>query len=228
VLLQWLAPLLGQTDRRSGVAKAVESDVFASPRSHAPHDARPTNEDPKGSTFKNDLSHLDFESVYEAHFEYVWRNLYRLGVLPKDVDDAAHDVFLVVHQKLPEFDGKGSIRAWLFAIARRVAWHYRRSLARKRTESLSDEDPIDKGTLEQSDLQSKREAITLVHRILAQLPEERRSVFILAELEQLTIPVIAEMLQIPVNTAYSRLRLARRDFEQKLHQIDASARRISL
>jgi RNA polymerase sigma-70 factor (ECF subfamily) len=210
------------------VAKAVKSDVFESPRAHAPHETFSTHAEPSGAPLRNDLVALDFDTVYETHFEYVWRNLYRLGVLPKDVDDAAHDVFLVVHQKLPEFDGKGSIRAWLFAIARRVAWHYRRSLARKRTESLNDEDPVDKGTLEQSDLQSKREAITLVHRILAQLPEERRSVFILAELEQLTIPVIAEMLQIPLNTAYSRLRLARRDFEQKLRHIDASARRISL
>jgi RNA polymerase sigma-70 factor (ECF subfamily) len=204
VLLQWLAPLLGGSSRLSVAVADVPVE-------------------PKDSCVT--VRALEFETVYEDHFEFVWRNLSRLGVLPKDVDDATHDVFLVVHQKLDEFDGEGSVRAWLFAILRRVAWHYRRSLARKRTDPLNDEDPVDHRSLTNDDYQSKREAVSLVHRILEQIPEERRSVFVLAELEQLTVPNIAEMLKIPLNTAYSRLRLARRDFEQKLRQIDASARR---
>lgn len=207
VILQWLAPVLGSSPRQKTSVASVEQD------------GEPSRDCPIS---------FDFESVYEEHFSFVWRNLNRLGVLPKDVDDAAHDVFLVVHQKLADFDGEASIRSWLFAILRRVAWHYRRSLARKRTEPLSDEEPVDKSTLDNADFQAKREAVTLVHRILEELNEERRTVFVLAELEQLTMPVIAEMLQLPLNTAYSRLRLARRDFEQKLRQIDASAKRSCL
>lgn len=156
-----------------------------------------------------------FDSVYERHFDFVWRNLRRLGVEESSVDDAAHDVFLVVYRQLPQFDGR-NYKSWLFAIAQRVAWHYRRAYARRRTDPLAEETLRDESSSCPDQSHEKREARDLVNTLLGQLSEDRRAVFVLSELEQLGMPQIAEMLRIPLNTAYSRLRLARRDFSRNL------------
>jgi RNA polymerase sigma-70 factor (ECF subfamily) len=165
-----------------------------------------------------------FDVVYETHFDFVWRNLRRLGVEDGAVDDAAHDVFLVVHRQLGQFDGR-SYRSWLFAIAQRVAWHYRRSRARRRTEPLYDEELGADSSVRPDVHHDKREACVVVNQILERLPDERRAVFVLAELEQMSMPQIAEILAIPLNTAYSRLRLARRDFSRALRHLESSCPR---
>lgn len=165
-----------------------------------------------------------FDAVYETHFDFVWRNLRRLGVEDSAVDDAAHDVFLVVYRQFDKFDGR-NYRSWLFAIAQRVAWHYRRALARRRTEPMLDEELRDPSATCPVESQEKREACALVQKILAQLSEERRSVFVLSELEQMSMPQIADILKIPLNTAYSRLRLARRDFSRLLLRHESATSR---
>jgi len=158
-----------------------------------------------------------FDAVYETYFDFVWRNLRRLGVEESSVDDAAHDVFLVVHRQLAQFDGR-SHKSWLFAIAQRVAWHYRRAVARRRTDPLVEDDLRADARSSPDECHDRREACELVNRLLDHLPDERRTVFVLSELEQLSMPEVAEMLGIPLNTAYSRLRLARRDFSRELHR----------
>ena len=80
---------------------------------------------------------LDFTAVYEEHFAFVWRSMRRLGVPDRLLDDAAQDVFIVVHRRLGEFEGRSTLKSWLFAIARRVAHDHRRRVGRKeRTEEL--------------------------------------------------------------------------------------------
>jgi RNA polymerase sigma-70 factor, ECF subfamily len=162
---------------------------------------------------------LNFDQVYEMHFDFVWRNLRRLGVEAGLVDDAAHDVFLVVHRQLAQFTGR-HYRSWLFAIAQRVAWHYRRSAARRRTDPLADEELRADLTTQPDKRHEQREACAVVQLLLDRLPDERRAVFVLSELEQLSMPEIAGILAIPLNTAYSRLRLARRDFSRNLREYD--------
>lgn len=160
-----------------------------------------------------------FDSIYEAYFDFVWKNLRRLGVEESSVDDAAHDVFIVVHRQLSRFDGR-SHKSWLFAIAQRVAWHYRRSHARRRTDPLEDHAPIADSATSPDVCHDQRQASALVQQLLEQLPDDRRAVFVLSELEQMTMPQIAQVLAIPLNTAYSRLRLARRDFSAALHRLE--------
>jgi RNA polymerase sigma-70 factor, ECF subfamily len=156
-----------------------------------------------------------FDSVYELYFDFVWRNLRRLGVEESSVDDAAHDVFLVVYKQLARFDGRNH-KSWLFAIAQRVAWHYRRAYARRRTDPLAEESLRDESAPCPDQAHEQREARDVVNDLLEQLSDERRVVFVLSELEQMSTPQIATMLRIPLNTAYSRLRLARRDFSHHL------------
>jgi RNA polymerase sigma-70 factor (ECF subfamily) len=157
---------------------------------------------------------LSLESVYRAHFKPTWRLLRRLGVPPPQLDDAAQDVFLIVHRKLGDFDPRAPLRSWIYAIAVRVAREHRRRAARAHgqdtADALVDEAP---GPAQLSELQ---ESVRCLHGILAELDEKKRTVFVLAELEQLSAPEIASVLEENENTIYSRLRSARKEFEAAL------------
>ena len=159
---------------------------------------------------------LEVEAVYRAHFRGVWRLLRRLGVADSQLDDAAQDVFLVVHRKLDAFDGQIPTRKWIFAIAVRVASEYRRRAARRLLEPLPElivdksPDPAARSEL--------NESIRLLHELLGELDAKKRNVFVLAELEQLSVPEIAEVLGVNLNTVYSRLRAARKCFEAGLER----------
>lgn len=151
-----------------------------------------------------------FDEVYDAHVAFVWRVLRTLGVIgDAQLEDAVQDVFVVVHRRLGEFAGRAAITTWLFAIARRVASAYRRKGGRP-TEELVDEHV---GAADTFAAMSRAQAAVTVQRILASLDEDKRIVFALVELEQLSVPEVAKMLEINLNTAYSRLRLARVAFE---------------
>lgn len=126
------------------------------------------------------------------------------------VDDALQEVFIVVHRRLAEFDGRASIKTWLFAIALRIAPKHRRGSHTADADPERETASSDKGPHEV--LESTRAARTL-YAILDELEESRRVVFVLAELEELPAKDIAELTGAPLNTVYSRLRLARRDFD---------------
>ncbi|HTJ42424.1 MAG TPA: sigma-70 family RNA polymerase sigma factor [Kofleriaceae bacterium] len=156
----------------------------------------------------------DFDAVYAEHAAFVWRALRALGVAPAQLDDAMQDVFVVVHQKLESFDGEARLTTWLFAIARRIASHYRRAAGRAaRSEAVDHEIASETSTFEET---SRREAAALVTAILAELDDDKRDLLVLVELEQVPVPEVAAYLGIPLNTAYSRLRLARRAFDAAL------------
>lgn len=163
-----------------------------------------------------------FEQVYREHFAFVWRNLRRVGVPPSALDDAAQDVFLVVHRRLGELDGPRLVRPWLSAILLRVAADHRRRSRRRDEPTRSESDgpgwdsvPDPRGDSPQKSAEQADE-LRLLHRVLDDLDWPKREVFVLAELEQLSCPEIAEALRIPTNTVYSRLRTARKEFSQAL------------
>jgi RNA polymerase sigma-70 factor (ECF subfamily) len=151
-----------------------------------------------------------FDEVYMAHVAFVWRILRTFGVAPANLEDAVQDVFVVVHRRLPEFEGRAAITTWLFAIARRVAGTYRRRAASGKTEELSAELVATTDTFADA---ARAEATATVVSILAGMDDDKRIVFALVELEQMTVPEVAKLLDVNLNTTYSRLRLARAAFE---------------
>jgi RNA polymerase sigma-70 factor (ECF subfamily) len=163
---------------------------------------------------------LVFEDVYERCFDFVWRNVRRLGVSDAGVDDVVQEVFLVVHRRLAEFEQRSSLKTWLFGIMIRVARDHRRTLRRKSPHTRSAAASVDADTVADEHTASPHEAINrtqevlLLYKLLDELDDDKRAVFVLAELEQMSAPVIAELLAANVNTIYARLRAARRDFEQ--------------
>lgn len=154
----------------------------------------------------------EFLAVYAAQFAFVWRILRRLGVPQDQLEDACQDVFLVLHRRLPQIDPRVSLRSWLFGTARRVAADVRRGRDRhaRRLQALAvvRDGPVRERAVEQA------EAADFVQRFLERLDHDRRMVFILADLEGMTAPEIAEALEVKLNTVYSRLRAARAEFER--------------
>ena len=156
-----------------------------------------------------------FEEVYDTEVETTWRGLRRLGVRDSDLDDAVQDVFVVVHRKLDDFEGRSSIRTWLFGIVIRVARRYRRGDQRHPETPLEGEveATLSGGTLPDAQA-ADAEAVRILYALLEELDEEKREAFVMAELEELSAPEIAEALSLNLNTVYARIRAARKAFEQ--------------
>jgi RNA polymerase sigma-70 factor (ECF subfamily) len=154
----------------------------------------------------------DWSAFYDEHFDFVWRSLRRLGVPEAALDDAAQEVFLVAFRRAGEFEGRSSVRTWLFGIAWNRTRELLRGARRRAEEPLPELMPAAPG-VDQEQAAMEREALEFVYRVLGELAPERRAVLVMADVEEMTAVEIAEILSIPLNTAYSRVRLARRDFE---------------
>jgi RNA polymerase sigma-70 factor (ECF subfamily) len=161
-----------------------------------------------------------FRSFYAEHFAFVWRCLGALGVPVAGQDDAAQEVFVVVHRRLAEFRGESSVRTWLYGIVRNVAANARRSQRRKGglAELQGDEQSEQPDPLRNLEA---REAADFVQRFVSELDESKRDLFVLAMVEQLSMPEIAPVLGVPLNTAYTRLRALRLEFQSALAQYRA-------
>ena len=163
-----------------------------------------------------------WEQLYAANFDFLWRSLRRLGVAEASLDDATQDVFLVAVRRLHEFEGRSAFRTWLFGIAYHVARRHRQraaSVVMAGGETL--ERATDPVAVDPQAAAARSEAMRLVYRILHAMTAEKRDTFVMAELEQIPIPEIAEIMGIPLNTAYSRLRAARREFEEGVRRARA-------
>jgi RNA polymerase sigma-70 factor (ECF subfamily) len=160
----------------------------------------------------------DFRSVFESELSFVWNTLRRFGVADRDLEDVAHEVFVVVNRRLAEYDPDRALRPWLFAIAVRQASDYRR-LSRNRHETLETEsvDVADTSETAEEALRRSQER-NLARRALLSVPEERRTVIVLHDFEEVAMQDIADALGVPLKTAYSRLRIGRTEL------IDAARR----
>jgi RNA polymerase sigma-70 factor (ECF subfamily) len=171
------------------------------------------------------MSTPTFREVYDAHFRFVWRSLRRLGLREQEAEDALQEVFVVVHRKLGEFEGRSKITTWLFSICMRVAKdaknraHVRRHVPDADVGERADDTSTDPAT--QAEL---RERAAILESILESMPIEQRAVFSLYELDGMRGEDIAELCDVPLGTVYSRLRLAREHFQRAVARLDAKDR----
>lgn len=156
-----------------------------------------------------------FAQIYDEYFEFAWMMLRRFGVRGAHLEDAVQELFIVVHRRLGEFAGRSSLKTWLAAIAWRVASEERRHESRKGgTEPLPEDLPAKDRDPHRAAVHA--EALRVLDHLLGQLDADKRAVFVLAELEQMSAPEIAEALSVNLNTVYSRLRAARKAFDEAL------------
>ena len=148
--------------------------------------------------------------AYRVEFDYICRTLQRLGVRAADVEDLAHELFLVLSRKWPDYDPSRPLRPYLFGIAFRVAARHRRRQAR---EVPGDVPEIADANADPDRILSAAEARSVVLLALERIALPRRAVFVMHDLDETPMRVIADTLRIPLFTAYSRLRKARKEFE---------------
>lgn len=147
--------------------------------------------------------------IFDEHASYVWRALRHLGVPEADVDDVCQEVFVVVHRRIAAFEGRSTLRTWIYGICLRAASDYRRRAWVRREIPVGEE--ID-GEIDppQADAVAASEARSKLRRALESMDEEKRAVFVLFEIENVSMKEIAELMSCPLQTAYSRLHAARR------------------
>jgi RNA polymerase sigma-70 factor, ECF subfamily len=208
-----LKVLAATADRSNmGVVRASESSERGAMPGHATARGVPVRMP------DSEPAELDFDDVYEAHFDFVWRSLRLLGVPAEAVEDATQDSFSVVSRQLASFEGRSSLRTWLFAILQRVAANHRRTARRK----LHRLEPLVEGIAAPGPTAHARaeaaETIDLIQSFCDSLDLERRAVFVLALLEELPAPEVAQVLEIPINTVYSRVRSLREGLRRALER----------
>jgi RNA polymerase sigma-70 factor (ECF subfamily) len=157
---------------------------------------------------------LSFDEVYDRYFDDMWRALRRLGVPEMSAEDAAQDVFVIVHRRLSEFEGRSQLRTWIYGVALNVARSYRRKLARAR--SSVDTLSASESTPDRDAAQTQ--ALQIVDETLQAMDVEKREMFVLKEIEELTAPEIASILDLKLPTVYTRIRAARIQFTDLLRQ----------
>ncbi len=160
---------------------------------------------------------LGFVAVFEAEFDYVCMSLRRLGARGPDIEDVAHDVFLVLIEKLATLERSASLRPWLFGVAVR-SLHAHRRKTRVTTEVPTLSADVADSAPSPSELALATERRRLADSALDELPDEQRAVFILHAIDDVPMPDVAIHLQIPLNTAYSRYRLAKEMFTKTVRR----------
>jgi len=169
-----------------------------------------------------------FAEVFEAYAPYVLKLLRRMGVHERDLDDVGQEVFLTVHRKLPEFEGRSSLRTWVSGICLRKALDYRRNTARRQQRlggELAAEPACPQDEVPDAEAScAQREQVVLLERALDQLSAEQRAVFVLYEIEELPMREVAETLGCPRFTAYTRLHAARRQVRAHFERARAQER----
>ena len=188
----------------------------------APPDELPPGSPPASRTqAKEEFVRPTFDQVYAETFPSVWRTARRLGVIDSSVDDVVQEVFVTVYRRLDRFEGRSSLKTWVFGILLHVVNNYRRSRRRKgaghaTTSVVHDPELLVDTREDPMEQVSRAEASRILHQLLGQLDEDKAAVFVLAELEGMSVPEISEATGCNVNTVYSRLRAARKAFNRAL------------
>jgi len=161
-----------------------------------------------------------FHAIYRQYLDFVWSSARYLGAGTDILDDVVQDVFVVVHSKLPTLQRPEALRSWIYGIVRRTVSEYRRS--RRTRDSIGARLGAAPKLIQTTPLEmAERNAdLELVETVLAEVDQPKREVFVMVEFLEMTVPEVAQALDIPLNTGYSRLRLARQYFEEALARID--------
>jgi len=183
----------------------------------------PGNESPAPGRAPSPLGVPPFKVVYQEYFDFVWSSARRLGIQPSGMDDLIQEVFMVIHSKLHTVEKRESLRSWIYSVVRRTASNHRRA---RRAHADSSSGPPGEGearSREPTPLENteRNAGFQLLMTLLDQLEAPKREIFSLVDVEDLSVPEAAEVLGIPLNTAYSRLRVARQNFEAALARHEA-------
>ncbi len=181
-----------------------------------------SNEDP--NLGPSDVRVPNLQAIYKQYFDFVWSSARHLGVARDAIDDVVQDVFIVIQAKLVTLQRPEALRSWIYGIVRRTVSDYRRSRRSRDAAGarlgieLKANHPAQPSPL---DVAERNAELELLEGILAELDEPKREVFVMVEVLEMTVPEVAQAIEVPLNTAYSRLRMARQSFEDALARHEA-------
>lgn len=225
-------PMLHPRDTAGGASNAG-SPIGGSPNADSPNAGSPIAESPKLDSPNADSPNADasmtaavsdFARLYDEHIDFVWRSAHQLGVAPDAADDVCQEVFITVFRQLAGFRAEASLKTWIFGILRNVVSNHRRGRRRRPGDALlptvDASDSLaqvpDRSETNPESLLARHQEAELAQRVLDALPEESRLVLWLTDVEELSVPEVAAALAWNVNTTYTRLRAARREFSRRL------------
>lgn len=168
----------------------------------------------------------DFEALMRGHAAFVWRVLARYGVPASQLEDASQEVFLALHWSLRRYEGRSSLRSFIYGICRRVASNQRQRAAHRHehtTDQVPEPTPSNEDRHDAFDTLAIKQSLLLVQRLLARLSVEQREVFMLYEVDELSMREISEALGLSQNTCFSRLYAARKALGAELTRLRAKA-----
>lgn len=174
----------------------------------------PTSSSEMGSGGPTELP--DFAAVYDRHFAFVWRLAANCRVPQSHLDDVVQETFLVIHRKLPTFEGRSSLKTWIASITRTTALEFSRRKRHQLLGSDVDPDAAPSAALNPAEQLEAATAAALLDQFLDELPDEQRDVFLLAEVEQMTANEIGAVLDMNPNTVRTRLSAARKSVQASL------------
>jgi RNA polymerase sigma-70 factor, ECF subfamily len=195
--------------------------------SQAPHiEEEPTGSaaDPSSQVRAVSADLPSLRQIFDENAPYVWRTLRHLGIGESDIEDVCQEVFVTVHRKLEGFEGRSTLRTWLYGICLRVASDHRRR-AYVRRELATAEPVMDPAAPTQLEDLARSEARRTLHALLDRLDDDKRAVIVLYELEELTMKEVAEIVGCPLQTAYSRLHAGRKILADAAERLQARSDR---
>ena len=190
---------LANTSQGMDVTLSLPS--FQAAVAHAPHapsvvaalDDEPFGTEARERSPATSAHVVSFRAIFDAHYDYVWISLRRLGVQDRDREDITNEVFFRVHSKLDTYDPARPVRPWLFAFAVRAASDYRKLARHRREAGPPEQGPASIHPGPSPDEHAiRREEQRLVAEALEALDLPQRSVFVMHELDQVPVPTIAE------------------------------------
>ncbi len=205
-----LIPASGPDDFPTDVAERLHEQYVAGA------ETLPSFSQPRRRCTSSDgyVETADFRALYDELSPLVWRWVARLGIPAHAIDDVVQETFLTIYARLDAFEGRAALTTWAFAVTIRVTRNYRRRRSVGPVGDESDVEELDALPAEDAHPEAvaeHAESLTLLQQILNGLDVDKREVFVLAELEQLSAPEIATILEISTNTVASRLRVAREE-----------------
>lgn len=166
----------------------------------------------------------EFAEVYKTYFGFVWSCTRRFGIAESEVEDVVQEIFVVIHARLATLERSEALRSWIYGIVRRTASTYHRA-KRVRTshaEALRTESDFAYPQIPSPlDLAEQSDQVRLLWSLVERLDPLKREAFVMAELDDMTAPEIAAAINVPLNTVYSRIRVARQELEQALLEHEA-------
>jgi RNA polymerase sigma-70 factor (ECF subfamily) len=165
----------------------------------------------------------DFDTIYREHLPFVWRSLGGLGVGEAQVEDLAHEVFIVVYRRLGDLDASCQVRTWIYGIVRRIAANARRASMRAERKSIKFKNDPGLCETSSSDLDrgvARGEAANVIDSFLLTLDDVGRELFWLSEIEECSGREISDMTSMNINTVHARLRKIRASFDWHIQELN--------